>query len=118
LIQVDDLQVAGQEPLEHRDRPGLERLGSSVWLVVEKTRSYLPAFAPRLAVFIDQEPHQFRNRDRRVRVVQLDRDRIRYGGERAASFKCVARISCKLALTKKYCCLSRSSLPCGVESSG
>src|SRR6202022_182816 len=34
------------------------------------------------------------------------------------SLKCVARMSCRLALTKKYCCLSRSSLPCGVESSG
>ena len=34
------------------------------------------------------------------------------------SLKCVAKISCKLAQTKKYCCLSRSSLPCGVESSG
>ena len=27
------------------------------------------------------------------------------------SLKCVARMSCKLALTKKYCCLRRSSLP-------
>ena len=34
------------------------------------------------------------------------------------SLKCVASISCRLALTKKYCCLRRSSLPCGVESSG
>ena len=27
-------------------------------------------------------------------------------------------MSCNDALTKKYCCLKRSSLPCGVESSG
>ena len=31
--QVDDLHVARQQPLHHGDRPGLDRLGQSVWLV-------------------------------------------------------------------------------------
>ena len=56
--------------------------------------------------------------ERRMRVVELDRERVRQMLERALLGEVLARMSWRLALTKKYCCLKRSSLPCGVVSSG
>ena len=93
--------------------------GSSVWFVYENTAPRdVPRLLPLELVLVDQQPQQLGDRERRVRVVELDRDRVGQRLERAPSRRCCARMSCRLALTKKYCCRSRSSLPCGVVSSG
>ena len=83
IDQINDLQMPRQQPLEHRHRPDLERLRQQgVVGVGEHAGRDLPALVPRQAVLIDQQAHQFRNRHRRVRVVQLNRDRVGHGGER------------------------------------
>ena len=72
--EVDDLHVPRQQVLHQRDRPGLQRLGQQrVVRVVEDGRRDVPRELPRHLVHVDQEPHQLGDRDRRMRVVQLDR---------------------------------------------
>ena len=87
LIAVDDLQVARQHPLEQRHRPGLQRLGQQgVVGVGEGALVMLPGRVPVHAVLVDQEPHQLGHGDRRVGVVELDRDLVgqRRRGRRTA----------------------------------
>ena len=73
--EVDDLHVARQQSLHQRDRPALERLGQQrVVGVVEHRRRDRPGLRPGDAVVVDQEPHELGDGDRRVRVVELDRD--------------------------------------------
>ena len=82
--QIDDLQMPRQQPLEHRHRPGLERLRQQGVVGVRKhTRRDFPAVSPRHAVLVDQQPHQLRNCHRRVRVIELNRNRIGDGRQRA-----------------------------------
>ena len=83
--QVDDLQVPRQQPLEERDRPDLERLGQQrVVGVREHAARDGPRALPVDLVLVDQQPHQLGDRERRVRVVQLDRDRVGQRIEAAA----------------------------------
>src|SRR5882762_2179799 len=82
--QIDDLQMPRQQALEHRHGPRLERLRQQRVIGVRKHSGRdLPAFGPRQAVLVDQQAHELRNRHRRVRVVQLNGDRVRNGRERA-----------------------------------
>ena len=75
---VDDLQVPRQEPLEERDRPGLQRLGQQrVIGVAARVANDLPRDRPLHVVDVDQQAHQLDDGHRRMRVVELDRDRLR-----------------------------------------
>ena len=75
---VDDLQVAGQQPPEHRHRPGLQGLGQQgVAGVGEGPAGDGPGLLPADPVLIDQQPHQLGYRQHRVGVVELDDDLVR-----------------------------------------
>ncbi len=69
---VNDFQMSWQQSAEQRQRPFLERLGKQrvVGVAAGALRDG-PRAIPIHRVFVDEQPHQFRNRDRRVRVVQL-----------------------------------------------
>ena len=70
---VDDLHVARQQPLHQRHRPAFQRLGQQrVVGVGDGVGGDLPGLGPRQAVFVHQQPHQLRDDDRRMRVVELD----------------------------------------------
>ena len=70
---VDDLQVARQHAAEHLQRPALQRLGQQrVVGVGDAAAGDVEGLLHAEAVVVDQQPHQLRHRDRRVRVVQLD----------------------------------------------
>ena len=72
--EVDDLHVPRQQALDQRHRPGLERFRQQrVIRVVEHGRRDLPRELPRHVVHVDQQAHQFGDRDRGMRVVELDR---------------------------------------------
>ncbi len=59
IDEVDDLQVARQDPLEERDRPDLERLGQQrVVGVREHAPRDLPGLLPLELVLVDQQPDQ------------------------------------------------------------
>ena len=69
---VDDLEMAGEEPLEHGQRPGLQRLGQQgVVGVGEGLDGDVPGLVPGEVPLVDQQPHQFGHRNRRVSVVEL-----------------------------------------------
>ena len=81
---VDDFQVPRQEPLEHVQRPGFQRLGQQgVVGVGQRCHGNLPGLIPAEAPLVDQQPHQLGNGDRRVSVVELDGNSVRQvmGGE-------------------------------------
>ena len=82
--QVDDLHVARQQPFHQWNRPDLQRLGQQrVVGVTERGPDDLPGFLPRHLVHIQQNAHQFRDGDRRMRVIQLDRRLLGQGGDMA-----------------------------------
>ena len=75
---VNDLHVPREQSLERRHRPGLERLRQQrVVGVVEYGGGDRPGEVPWHAVQVDQEPHQLRHSNGRVRVVQLNGGMIR-----------------------------------------
>ena len=79
---VDDLEVAREHLLEERHGPGLERLRQQgVVRVAEGLRAERPGFIPSQALDVDQQAHQFGDRDRRVRIVELDGGLGRQGTE-------------------------------------
>ncbi len=74
---VDDLEVARQDGAEQIDRPLLERLGHHrVIRVAEARLGQLPRLLPLDQLDVDEQSHQLGDRDRRVRVVELDRDLV------------------------------------------
>ena len=75
---VDDLQVARDQYLEQLDRPALQRLGKQrVIGVGQCANGKSPGLIPRQARLIQQQAHQLGDRQRRMRVVHLDRDVVR-----------------------------------------
>ena len=72
---VDDLEDTRQQAAEHRQRPALERLGQQR---VVGVRTGLardgPGPLPVHGHFVDQQAHELGDRDRRMRVVHLDRE--------------------------------------------
>ncbi len=68
-----------QHPLKQIDRPGFQRFRQQGMVGVgENFGTDAPGFFPIQTFLINQFAHQLRNRDRRMRVVQLDRN---LGGE-------------------------------------
>jgi hypothetical protein len=78
----------------------------------------LPGLVPLQPLLVHQQAHQLRDRDRRVRVVELDLHLVREVRERLPLALVARMMSCSVAETKKYCCLRRSSLPAPVSSGG
>ena len=74
IDQIDDLHVAREQALHQRHRPGFKRLGQQrVVRIGERGLGDGPGLLPADAVNIDEQPHQLGDRDRRVRIVELDR---------------------------------------------
>ena len=69
---VDDLEMPRQQRAEKIDRPLLQRLGHQGVIRVGKGRArHRPRFLPAKRVLIHEQPHQLRDGDRRMRVVEL-----------------------------------------------
>ena len=78
---VDDLQVARQQHLEPGERPFLQRLGQQrVVRVGQRPLGEVPGLVPAEVRVVEQNAHQLGDRQRRVRVVELDGDLL---GKRA-----------------------------------
>ena len=69
----DDLELARNEEAHPLDRPTLERLGKqSVVGVGERRARDIPRFVPTEMRFVEQDAHELRNGEGRVRVVELN----------------------------------------------
>ncbi|CPZ67689.1 Uncharacterised protein [Mycobacteroides abscessus] len=69
---VDDFQVPGQGLGEQSQRPGLQRLGQQgVVGVAEGGDGDLPGLVPAQSALVDQQPHQLRDTNGRMSVVEL-----------------------------------------------
>ena len=74
---VDDLEVPGQADLEEGDRPGLQGLGQQrVIGVGERPDGQVPRLVPAEPGLVQQDAHQLGDGQRRVGVVELDRDLV------------------------------------------
>ena len=70
---VDDFQLPRQQHFEPGQRPLFQRLGQQrVVRVGQRPRGQIPGFVPAQFGFVEQNPHQFGNGHRRMRIVQLD----------------------------------------------
>ncbi len=70
---IDDLQVPRQNAPEQIDRPGFERFRQQRMVGVgECADRDTPRLVPRQAVKVDEDAHEFRNCDARMRVIELD----------------------------------------------
>ena len=75
---VNDLEMTRQEFLKESDRPLFQSFGHERVVRVSKgTRHDVPSFVPFQAFVVQKNAHQFRNGNRRVRIVQLDGDLVR-----------------------------------------
>ncbi len=73
---IDDLEVARQEAFEELHRPGFQRLRQQrVIGVAEHLAADIPGRGPGHVVLVHEQAHELGNRQRRMRVVQLDRER-------------------------------------------
>jgi len=71
---VDDLQVSGQQGLQQGGGPALQGLGQHrVVRVGACAHRDGPCLLPWDALDVDQDPHQLRDRQGWVGVIQLDR---------------------------------------------
>ncbi len=69
----DDLELARNEEAHPVDRPTLERLGKqSVVGVGERCARDVPRFVPAQMRFVEQDAHEFRHGEGRMRVVELN----------------------------------------------
>jgi len=74
----DNLQVTRQQHLEPRKRPLFESFGQQgVIGVGQCPLRDVPGLVPPEMLVVQQDPHQLRYRQCRVRVVQLDRNLVR-----------------------------------------
>ena len=75
---VDDLKVTRQEALEESRRAHVSSAsGISVWLVYQNVRCVIAHARSHVDVVdVDQQPHQLRDADGRMRVVELDGDLV------------------------------------------
>ncbi len=74
----NNLQMTRQDFTDHIYRPGFQRLAHQrVVGVGEDLTHHLECVVPGKLMLIDQQTHQFRDRQHRVGVVQVDGDLIR-----------------------------------------
>ena len=71
---VDDLEMTRNEELHPLDRPALERLGQERMIGVgERALGDVESLIPPEMGFVEQNAHELRRRQRRMRIVHLDR---------------------------------------------
>ena len=76
--RIDDLHVARQQPLEQRHWPALQRLGQQgVVGIAEGAAGNVPPFVEVQPMIVEQNAHQFSDRNRRMGVIKLDRRLVR-----------------------------------------
>ena len=76
--EIDDLQMAREQPAQQRHRPGLERFRQQgVVRVVQCRGADAPSILPRELVLVDEDAHELRNGDRSMGLVELDGRLIR-----------------------------------------
>src|SRR5208337_2836552 len=76
----DNLEMTRNQQLKIFNRPLLERLGQQGMVgVCQRSTRQIPGFVPSQPRLIEQNPHQLRRRQGRMRVVELDCDLV---GER------------------------------------
>ena len=69
----DDLELARDEETHPIDRPTLQRFGKQSMVGVgERCARNIPRFVPRQMLFIQQDTHEFRHGEGRMRVVELN----------------------------------------------
>ena len=70
---IDDLQVSGQDELQHGHRPALQCLREEGVVCVGKGQSAdVPGLLPAQLLLVQENTHQLRDSQRWVSVVQLD----------------------------------------------
>ena len=70
---VDDIQMARQQRLEPGERPFFQRLGQQCMIGVgQSSLRQIPRLIPPEMPIVEQDPHQFRNRHRRMGIVELN----------------------------------------------
>src|SRR5258705_5266477 len=73
----DDLQMARQHQLEPSERPFLKSFGQECVVGVRQSPlGEVPRLVPTKMRFVEQDPHQLRNRHRWMCIVELDGDVI------------------------------------------
>ena len=74
---VNNLQMAGEKLFKHFYGPFFQSFGhQSVVCVGKSTCTDIPCFVPFKTFFVDKQPHQFGNGNRRVGIVQLNGAKI------------------------------------------
>ena len=69
---VDDFEMARQHAAENRERPALQRFGQQCVVGIgERLAGDVPSLVPAERMLVDEHPHQFGDRDGRMRVVEL-----------------------------------------------
>ena len=72
---VNDLQMPRQDVFKEGDRPRFQRLGhQGVIGVPQRCLGDLPGLLPGQVMFVYEHAHQFRDRHRRVGVIELNGD--------------------------------------------
>ena len=70
---VDDFEVAWQQPFKHPHRPGFQRFRHQrVVGIADRLPSNGPGRGPAQAMQVEQNTHQFRRRQRRMGIVEVD----------------------------------------------
>ena len=116
---VDDLKLSRQHPLEVAQRPFLQRLGQQrVVRVGQGPPREVPRLLPPEMRLVEQDAHQLRHRQRRMGIIELDRDLVRQLLQSALSRRKRRTRSAREHATRKYSCAKRSPCPIWVESSG
>ena len=88
----NDLHVARQQPGHEIHRPGFKRLGQhGVVGIGEGLLADPPRLVPSQSLFVHEQPHEFRNRDAGMGVVELNGDKIGQIGEGTVQFAVAAQ---------------------------
>ena len=71
----DNLQMTRQDFTQHLDRPGLQRFAHQGMVGIgEDLAGHLERLIPAELMLVNQQAHQLRNRQHRMRVVEMNRD--------------------------------------------
>ncbi len=74
---VDNFQVARQDIAQQLHRPGFQGLGhEGVISVAKGPHANVPGLCPAQPLLVDQQPHEFRDGDGGMGVVELNRDLV------------------------------------------
>ena len=70
---IDQFHVSWKQIVEQFNRPTLESFRQNRMICISKgLTAYLPSFIPFQLLLVNQESHQFRDCNRRMRIVKLN----------------------------------------------